>query len=484
MAYNIIAPFDVEENYIYGNSQIQLINGNCKLLAQVVGAEALCYLKLDENKGLVASDSSGNNNHGSFQGGLSETNWTTGKINYGIQGVSLTNGFINLDQLIEFERTDEFSLECWFKTTSSSTMSLISKQMDSGNFEGFAINYLAGKCRLVVRDASGNIISKENGTIINDGAWHHIVFTYDGSSSISGCCIYVDNVENDIIVSSDTLIDTITNTADFQISGRDGNNICLDANSYIDEVLIYERALTPAEISFRWNNGDGTQQIPGASTAFPTDNPTITSSLFVRVTEFASLSGTVTETGNDKIKAVVVVNGIDYYWDGSSWEISLGYSQSNTIAEINTNANTLLSEKSNIKMKWYLHSDDGATTPIISDYTMFVNDEADAINAVETNVEGYLWELDGSASIDTEFKVRSVRIIGTNVVTVTDFINVTIAVDGSWEISIIVEDVAPSYLEWRIGEKIYKTNYLAGSIKFSDLTILWENTIEVDTIGT
>ena len=192
MAFKRTVPFENSENYDFDDEKIEIISllSLARLIPQVSGAEATMYAKLDENKGLVAIDSSGNGIHGAFQGGLDETNWTTGKINSAIVGISTTSGFINFDQLIEYERTDAFSLECWFNTTSTAAMSFISKQKFTGVLEGFAISCTGGKPRAVIRDTSSNVISIEAENAYNDGDWHHVVLTYDGSSNASGTKLY------------------------------------------------------------------------------------------------------------------------------------------------------------------------------------------------------------------------------------------------------------------------------------------------------
>lgn len=473
----ITYPIDNKNNYIYDDTKIQVLSGEAKLIAQVVGAEALLYFKLDEGDGLVAIDSSGNNNHGAFQGGYDENQWSTSIKKLGasaLQGLTTTNGFINVDQRFEFERTEPFSLECWVKTTSTASMSIMSKQLYVSPFTGFGLNFLSGKVRLVIRDAS-NVLSIEYSILINDGNWHHIIMTYDGSSLITGCHLYVDNTENDTIIASTPLTGSILTSADFQVSGRDGNNNCIDSDTYIDEVLVYERALTPAEVSFRWNSGNGTQEIPGATTSYPTDNPNFESTATVKASQFNGIVATITATGSDEIRGIMKVNGVRKYWTGSQWDNSTGYSQSNTIAELNANASTLLTSVANIGAELFLHSDDGTTTPILKDWYIDFDYETTGITYTETKITGYLNDLEGDAEADQLVKVRSVWLEGTNIITTDDFISATVQTDGTWEVNLKIEDDLPNYLDWRIKTKKYRTNYLTGDIKFSDLIIIWEN---------
>lgn len=441
MSRKVIDPFDNEDNYNFG-SEIEVDVGESKLVAQVVGAEAALYAKLDENNGLVALDSSGNNRHGAFQGGYDENQWTPGKINSAIQGINITSGFINFDQLISFERTEAFSLECWIKFTTTSTQSLISKQKDSGAFEGFGMNMAAGKLRLVIRDANNNVNTVETVNTYNDDIWHHVVVTYDGNNIIGGLNVYVDNVLDRSVSSSAILSDTIINDADLQISGRDGNNICIDSTTSIDEVLIYDRELTTAEISFRWNGGAGTQTIPGASTAFPTNNPTLTSKSNFLATQIQAFDAVIVAAGSDEIRFVILINNVDMYWNGSIWAISTTFAESNTLAEIQANITTLdLGSGQPVNYKPYYHSNDGSSTPVLSeveiDFDFF---GSDVDNPNECIVFGKIFDEDGLPVENVAIKINSTCPVavydGESVISFSEKETITNSF-GAWSISLI-----------------------------------------------
>lgn len=443
MSYQTIYPQDNANNYIFDNTKIEMTGGLSKLIAQVSGAEAYMYAKLDENDGLVALDSSGNEHHGAFQGGYDENQWEPGKINSGIQGLSTTNGFINFDQLIAFERDTAFSLECWMKTTSSATMSFLSKQLNTGALQGFTVNILAGKVRMVIRDASSNVLSIEYNSVINDGNWHHIVMTYDGLSQISGCHLYVDNTQNNNIIASTLLTNTITNSADFQISGRDGNNNTIDANTFIDECVVYRRELSPAEVAFRWNGGAGTQELPGATTAFPTDNPILYPNAGIITNEITGFFADIITSGLDEIRFVLSVNGIDKYWNGSIWEDSAGYAQTNTFTEINSNISSLLTEISSVIWKAYFHSDDGSSTPeLLEVYFTYNLTVSGALNYCLVTGKN----IDSEGNPDTTpFVVRisaDAVVYFTNIIRISDII-ITPNLLGEWQIALLETESMP-----------------------------------------
>jgi hypothetical protein len=385
---------DISINYSFDDTKIEFIGGISKLLAQSSPPEAYLYAKLDENQGLVATDSSGNNRHGSFQGGLDITAWTTGKINSAIQGDS--NGYINFDGFGSFERTQAFSVECWVKFTSAGTQGFVGRQINSGAFQGYIINSAAGKIRWVARDTNSQKITLESNATYNDGVWHHVVGTYDGSSLHTGAMLYIDNAVNFTYTDSDVLTGSLVTTANLQISGRDGGNIPLLTGSSIDEVLVYERDLTAAGVSFRWNGGAGTQTIPGATTSFPIDNPTMTPFSSAIATALINFDAGITATGSDDVFFVVTINGQDMYWDGAVWSNSTGYPNVNTLSDIQANISTLISSRAVVALKWFYHSDDGSTTPELSFVTLFFNFEAGAAIPNKTEVVGIQYDQEGN----------------------------------------------------------------------------------------
>ncbi len=458
MPNKIIYNHDNPNNFVFSSDKIEVVNP-AQLVVQQIGAEAYMYAKLDENQGLVAIDSSGNNRHGAFQGGLDETYWTTGKINNAIHGVNTSQGFINFNGIASFERTNAFSLEFWIKYNSTATQHVVSKQ-DSTVFTGYGVVLLAGKIRATIRDDLSNIISLETVGSYNDGNWHHVAMTYDGSSGISGFDLYVDNVSNNTVVASDTLSGTIITTVDFQISGRDGNNNCLDTTTSVDEVLVYERELTPAEISFRWNSGNGTQQIPGATTAYPTDNPSLQpKGPICAVSSLVDFDATVVEPGNDEIRFAIIINGIETYWNGSAWVSSAGYPENNTIAEIKANISSInIVGIVAIGYKAYFHSDDGSTTPQLFDVSFEYNSSETADDVTKCIVWGINRKTTNDDFDDSAFVIRLSQdavkylsnIMRDDEIIITPDINT-----GYWEIALVETATMPDSVYY---EFIFETD--------------------------
>lgn len=471
--------FDNINNYSFDSNKIEIITGTAKLKAITGTPEAYAYWTMDDNvEDEVFRDSSGNSRDLRFAF-YTSANKVPGKIGNGLQGISTSLGFCRYgvgSNEFAFERTDPFSLECWVKFTGTATRTLISKQSDSNllNFRGYAINCNnPGTFRFVLRGITSEVIAVDSNGGWDDNVFHHVVCTYSGNSNDTGMKIYIDNTDVTIPTIPGTLTESIVDTnLPFQISGRDGANNSIDSNMIIDEVVVYDRELTQAEITFRWNDGLGTQELPGADTSFPTDNPEIKPISTIKANELTSITADLVESGLNVVKAVILINSIAYYWNGIQWSTSTGYSQSNTITEINSNLSSLdITAGAFIQFKFFLHSDIGATTPELNEFSFDYNFSSDSAVLNENTVFSTLYDSNGNPIEGEKIQVTPTWLVGTNSIIVDEPIEVTTDENGFWETKIYIEDIEPSYLRWRIRNKLFKTNFLPGNIKFSDLKI-------------
>lgn len=216
---------------------------------------------LNENAGTNAPDTSP---AGAFDGTLNnmeDADWVSAKLNNGLvfDGV---DEFVDLNGAGDFERTDVFSLELWFKTTTSAEESILTKQNSAGNLRGWTVFTESGriKASLVNATTSDEIRIQTDSNSLNDGVFHHIVVTYDGSSDASGLIIYIDGLAVATTTLANTLTGSITNATAMQISGRNGINLVF--NGTVDEVVIYDINLSAADVNDTFNNGIGTEFHP------------------------------------------------------------------------------------------------------------------------------------------------------------------------------------------------------------------------------
>ncbi|MEM3093007.1 MAG: phospholipase D-like domain-containing protein, partial [Candidatus Nitrosocaldus sp.] len=150
-------------------------------------------------------------------------------------------------------RLQQFSVSAWFRTSSAFTSPAII--VNKGGFDTSAskLNYglwitTNGNLSGGFEDANGIDYFIRSPNTYNDGQWHYAVVTYDGSTLnlyVDGSLVSSLNT-NGAIPATDTMPLTI------------GKN-SLDSSRYfigdIDEVRIYNRALTAQEVNDAYNNG-------------------------------------------------------------------------------------------------------------------------------------------------------------------------------------------------------------------------------------
>lgn len=224
------------------------------------------HWQLDDCQGTSARDASGNGNHGTIAigaGGTENTLGTcttastawqagaTGKINsaLGLDGADDTVNIGNAS-LLSFERTQPISISAWFQTTSDSGMTIIGKQDDSSPYSGWNLQTGGGGLLYfqLVNDYGSNFIEVRSTNDLNysDGAWHHFVATYDGSSSATGVRLYFDGRLIEDTDTGDNLTSSIVNGIDVHIGSRNG--AVQFFAGLLDDIRIYPYVLSLEEV--------------------------------------------------------------------------------------------------------------------------------------------------------------------------------------------------------------------------------------------
>ncbi len=142
--------------------------------------------------------------------------------------------------VIDLATTDYFSFCAWVKTESSVLGAIIAHRYDNSPFNWRVLRMDGdGTTRFHIRDAN-SIVQTRSTTTLNDNKWHFIVATY----SMSGISIYIDGELN---ISASGNANNIENTI-LYIGARAGYSDS-HFSGIIDDIRIYNRALTPQEIT-------------------------------------------------------------------------------------------------------------------------------------------------------------------------------------------------------------------------------------------
>ena len=205
----------------------------------------LAHWKLDEGAGTTAADDSGNGHLATLVNGAA---WSAGRSG---QGLSL-DGADDYASVPHAAALDAFplSISVWFKTsTTAGVRGLVNKYV-AGSYNGYQIFFDTGAlCAWFLRDTS-NFVYDNTGCSMrtpgyNDGLWHHVVFVADAA----GARLHVDAVQKASQPWTGTPgpSSTIQELHIGHYPGAFGGAEYL--SGLVDDVRIYDRALSPAEIS-------------------------------------------------------------------------------------------------------------------------------------------------------------------------------------------------------------------------------------------
>ena len=161
----------------------------------------------------------------------------------------------------ELERNQPFSFAGWLKiATNSPSAPVFARLNHAQNFQGwdFALDNLRPGIHLIHRwpESGLKVVAK---TELKPREWHHVVVTYDGSSKAAGVKIYVNGELQENVVERDTLAGPIANPTPFRIGSRSDT---IKFKGEMDDLAIYQRALTPGEVRAAAHPIPGTLLVP------------------------------------------------------------------------------------------------------------------------------------------------------------------------------------------------------------------------------
>lgn len=208
------------------------------------------HWKLDEASGTTAVDSAGGND-GTMQGGLhASANSFPGKLGKALS-FDGNNDYVSVANNAALNPTSAITVTAWVKRSSNGSRDFIvskGKSAGGGDHQYWLEFTAANELVFLLEDGSGAVHKLTAAdTTFTDNSWHHIAATYDGNIQK----IYVDGVADSATISWTDSIDT---TADDLVLGNRSFYYNIPYGGLIDDVRIYERALTVDEIQALYNN--------------------------------------------------------------------------------------------------------------------------------------------------------------------------------------------------------------------------------------
>ena len=355
--------YNTPTNYIYDNTSIEFNDkGGGNYASRLIAGAGLSvhgHWHLNEVEGDTVADSSGNGRDGTRLY-MEDVDWVEGKLNNGLKFDGVDER-VNFGNIGSFERTDSFSIEFWVNTTLR-TQVFIAKWLGS---TGWYIQNYAGQIYFTLASLwSSNVLQVRTPNIISDSTWHHFIVTYDGSSSPSGVKFYIDGLLKAGVTTQNSLTGSTINAGDCHLSGYGASGTQLFLGT-LDEVVIYNQILTPEDVDYRWNEGNGIETMSGG---FPTNDPTITSNFdagFGTIVQWKNFITSSTKPSGTEIKYTISIDsGISWkWWDGTIWATADGsYAQSNIFTEMNDHIAILSVGNQLFRIKAFLHTT-GTNTP-------------------------------------------------------------------------------------------------------------------------
>jgi hypothetical protein len=217
------------------------------------------YWSFDEGTGTIATDFSGNRNHGTLTNGPAWVNGKRGKA-LSFSGVSDDHVSISDNNAFSFTNgsgTDRpYSLSAWaYIDDISLGGGLISKVTDISDFEWvFSIDPTGPYLGIGNVQSTGGTIGRTAPLTIgsHQGKWIHVAATYSGSETSAGMKLYINGVQSDTANSNaGTYTGMANGTAPVTIAKYLSGSLA----GKMDEVRIYSRELSAAEVTKLYSSG-------------------------------------------------------------------------------------------------------------------------------------------------------------------------------------------------------------------------------------
>ena len=262
-------------------------------------ADAVLIMHFDEGSGTIAKDESGNGNDGTIHGAT----WTEGKVNRALS-FDGSNDYVEVPNVIN--GLNAVTIEAWFKYTNSNTWSWIYGGGPGWNYNpGMCVKSGSNVMRYHWRTTADSFYTRDGSITLNPNTWYHIAYVYDGST----IKCYINGAVDFSKSSSGTIVAPLTQAIG---AGYWDNREYFYGS--IDEVCIYNRALTVEEIKSHYEGNQTALSL--TKSALPN---------YIKQGETTTVTLAVKNTGTTEIKDTTIVDSVsaDFIFIGG--EISKNY---------------------------------------------------------------------------------------------------------------------------------------------------------------
>lgn len=211
-------------------------------------SDLIGYWKFDEGEGTTAVDSSGNGNDGS----IIEAAWTTGTLGGALSFDGADDRVVppSPDPGVFHDAFAERTVSAWVTIDSTSATPNIIYEEGAGT--GIVLGYRAVSDTVVFRTsiAATAVEIASSSTFPEGTGWIHVAAVYDNGTM----CLYINGTEeatdfNGTSIPAHGSEPGIGGRQDFSSFSEGGSEDSVSWQGKIDEVRIYNRALSPEEIA-------------------------------------------------------------------------------------------------------------------------------------------------------------------------------------------------------------------------------------------
>ena len=220
---------------------------------------------LDEGTGLVAHDVSGQGNNVMWSGTPSSpsgTYYTRGEIGSAAGYFNGTDNVLTVGTQPVYAFTGPFTISMWINPASARTVGIVSREnfKNDGN-NGYLLGLTPPNAQFCLVGNDGAKYACANGSGVGVGVWTLLTTVYDGTNM----SIYVNGTLNSQVASS--LTPPATNGSLVFGIIEQGNPSRF--NGSLEDIRVYNRALSASEISSLYNTDVGAPNAPTNLQTFP-----------------------------------------------------------------------------------------------------------------------------------------------------------------------------------------------------------------------
>lgn len=221
---------------------------------QSLSAGLQLYYNFNETSGTALPDVGTFNNNGTLFN-MNDSNWVPGKIDNGLffDGI---NDFVNTTFRENYAIGDNFTINFWYNTNNTVSGSKEYFGVVSGDSSAIGVDYIAGlKARFRVRDNTGQTSIPTTTSNVNTGLW--IMQTLVRNTATDIVQVYINGVSEanftDVTLTNINFLDKA-----IYLGARNNDGIPVtNTSGSFDEMGIWNRSLTIAEVAQLFNNGEG-----------------------------------------------------------------------------------------------------------------------------------------------------------------------------------------------------------------------------------